>query len=114
MIFEVATEQPPLRVEADGTVRIGHTRVTLDTLVASYRNGNTAEQIAQQYPPLSLAEIYAVIGYYLSHPEQVAKYLQERERAAGEMRRQIESDPVTQQIRARLNARVSTAGPSTE
>ena len=112
MTFAIAVEQPPLRVDSEGTVRIGETRVTLDTLVTSYRNGATAEQIVQQFPVLSLAEVHAAIAYVLSHQEQVDLYLSEREHRADEVRRVIESDPQTQQIRQRLLARGGAKGPT--
>jgi uncharacterized protein (DUF433 family) len=105
MAFPVVAAHPPLRVEPNGTVRIGQTRITLDTLFAAYHNGATAEQIVAQYPSLSLAEVYETIGYCLRHPEDVAEYLRDREAESVRVRQEIESDPATQQIRARLLAR---------
>ncbi|MEP0758427.1 DUF433 domain-containing protein [Trichocoleus sp. DQ-A2] len=43
---------------------MGGTRVTLDTVVAAFNSGATAEEIVFQYPSLQLANIYAVISYY--------------------------------------------------
>lgn len=105
MAFELIAEPPPLRVEPNGTVRVGRTGVTLDTLFAAYQNGATAEQIVEQYPTLSLADVHETIGYCLKHPEQVTRYLRDREAEATRIRQAIEADPVTQQIRARLLAR---------
>lgn len=105
MAFRVIAAHPPLRVEPNGTVRIGQTRVTLDTLFAAYQNGATAEQIVAQYPSLSLAEVYEAIGYCLRHPDDVTAYLRDREAEAARVRREIDADPATQQIRARLLAR---------
>ena len=62
----VVTDQPiPLIADADNVVRVANTRVTLDTVIAAFREGATPETIAQQYPSLALADVYAVIGYYL-------------------------------------------------
>lgn len=105
MGFQVAVEHPPLRVEPDGTVRVGQTRITLDTVVAAYHTGATAERIVAQYPSLSLADAYEAIGYYLRHTQEVDAYLSERLAHASEVRLQIESDHTTQQIRERLTAR---------
>jgi uncharacterized protein (DUF433 family) len=56
------TEPVPLQTDADGVIRIGGTRVTLDTLAAAFDAGATAEEIVQQYPSLALADVYSVIA----------------------------------------------------
>jgi uncharacterized protein (DUF433 family) len=102
----LVTAQPvPLANDADGVVRIGGTRVTLDTVIAGFREGLTAEEIATQYPSLDLADVYLVIGYFLSHREQVEDYLGARQQLAAEIRRENEArfDPAG--IRDRLLAR---------
>ncbi|MPZ67788.1 MAG: DUF433 domain-containing protein [Pseudonocardiaceae bacterium] len=105
MLLEVAPEPVPLLTDADGVVRVGRSRVTLDTVVAAFRTGATAEEIAQQYPSVDLVEIYAVITYYLRHRSEVEEYLRARERMAAEVRADNEArfDPVG--IRERLLAR---------
>lgn len=57
--------------DADGVIRVGSTRLTLNTLVAAYRQGNTPEEIARQYPAVDLADVYAGIGHYLHRREEV-------------------------------------------
>jgi uncharacterized protein (DUF433 family) len=98
----------PLVKTADGVIRIGRTRVTLDAVVAAYCEGMTAECIAEQYPSLELSEIYWVIAYYLRHRAEVTNYLQQRREQADAVRREneIRFDPVG--VRARLLARKST------
>jgi len=71
MISPTPTEMLPFETDAHGVVRVGHTRVTLDTIVMAFTEGATAEEIAQQYPSLQLADIYSVIGYYLRHRSEV-------------------------------------------
>lgn len=44
----------PLTIGEDGVIRIGKTRVTLDTVVYAFQDGATAEEIASQYPSLDL------------------------------------------------------------
>lgn len=83
MTVTIATEPSPLRVDEAGTIRIGATRVTLDTLAAAFGAGATPEQIAQDYSPLDLADIYAAIGYYLRHQRELDEYLATRQGAAG-------------------------------
>ena len=56
-------------------MRIAHTRVTLDTLVSAFQDGATAEEIAQQYSAVPLADIYSLIGYYLRRRPEIEAYL---------------------------------------
>ncbi|MBI5033616.1 MAG: DUF433 domain-containing protein [Chloroflexi bacterium] len=105
MIPVIEVEPVPLEVTVDGVLRIGGTRVTLDTVIAAFKEGATAEEIAQQYPSLKLADVYAVIGYYLRHSTQIELYLQERQQQADAVRRENESRFDSQEIRERLLAR---------
>jgi uncharacterized protein (DUF433 family) len=105
MSLAVTAESPPLVTDADGVVRIASTRVTLDTLVAAYREGMTAEGIVEQYPSLRLADVYSAIGYILNHEDQVQAYLREREVAVGNVRRENEACFPPGGVRARLLAR---------
>ena len=111
MISSTPTEQVPMRVDSDGVARVGKTRVTLDSIVAAFSEGATAEEIAQQYPSLALGDVYAVIGYYLRHRDDVATYLAERSAQAAKVREVNEArfDPAG--VRARLLAR-SSGSPS--
>jgi uncharacterized protein (DUF433 family) len=105
MALLVTTERVPLVTDADGVVRVGSTRVTLDTLVAAFCQGMTAEGIVEQYPSLRLADVYLVLGYFLSHQEDVEAYLRGRQQRAAEVRRENEArfDPAG--VRDRLMAR---------
>jgi uncharacterized protein (DUF433 family) len=78
MTIAAATEVIPFQVDADGVARVGGTRVTLDTVIVAFLHGATAEEIAQQYPSLNLADIYCLIGYYLRRPSEVESYLRKR------------------------------------
>ena len=111
MTLTLVMEQPPLRLEPDGTVRIGPTRVTLDTLVHCYRTGATAEEIVQQYPSLYLADVYSVIGYYLRHPSEIDAYLQQRRVQREAIRQQNEARFDPHGVRDRLLARRAGPGP---
>ena len=102
----VLTAEPlPLMRDADGVVRVGNTRITLDTLVAAYLDGLTIEAISEQYPSLRLSEVYATIGYYLSHQVDVEAYLATREQQAIDVRQsnEVRFNPLG--VRARLLAR---------
>jgi uncharacterized protein (DUF433 family) len=68
-------------------MRVRGTRVTLDTGLAAFREGATPEAIVQQYPSISLADVYQVIGYCLSQSSEIDAYLSER-RATGQTARE--------------------------
>lgn len=110
MSLVVAAEAMPLALDADGVVRIGGTRVTLDTLVAAFREGATAETIAEQYPTLALPDIYTVIGYYLRHQAEVNSYLQRRSLQAAQVRQENEQRHAPLGVRHRLLARRDLQG----
>jgi uncharacterized protein (DUF433 family) len=107
MGLTIAQEPAPLGATEDGVVRVGGTRVTLDSVVAAFEAGATAEEIVQQYPSLLLADTYAVIGYYLRHRSEVEAYLAQRREQSGRVCQQNVSrfDPAG--VRARLLARRS-------
>lgn len=108
MALKILPENAPVAVDEDGVVRIGGTRVTLDSVVAAFHEGATAEEISQQYPSLRLADVYAVIGYYLRHQTEVEGYLRQRRQRATEVREAGEARFDTVGMRARLLARRGT------
>jgi len=99
-----------LKTDIDGIVRVGNTRVTLDTVIIAFREGATAEEIVSQYSSLLLADVYAVIGYYLQQQPEIEAYLSQREKIANEVRQQNEARFNQQGIRNRLLARQSHRG----
>jgi len=95
----------PLQVDADGVVRVGGTRVTLDTIVVAFQQGATAEEIAEQYPAVALSDVYAAIAFYLRHQSAVDAYLGEGNRQSDALRQRLEAKYDRQEIRNRLLAR---------
>ena len=95
----------PLKMDKDGVIRVSKTRVTLDTIVAAFLEGLTAEEIATQYPVVPLADVYSVIGYYLHQKKKVEAYLKRREKLAETVRKQNEARFAQSGMRARLLAR---------
>ena len=99
------TETIPIETDADGAMRVSQTRVTLDTIVAAFSEGATAEEIAQQYPTVPLADVYSVIGYYLRRYSEVEAYLSRRRQQAEQVRQENESRFNPAGVRERLIAR---------
>jgi uncharacterized protein (DUF433 family) len=90
MSVKIYTDAPPLRQDASGVLRVGQSRVLLELVIRAFQDGATAEAIVQRYPTTTLADIYAVIAYYLRHRQAIEAYLEAREQQAGTVRQQIE------------------------
>ena len=88
-------------------MRIGKTRVTLGTVVSAFLEGATAEEIAQQYPTLELADVYSVLACYLRQRSEIDSYLRRRHQLAEAVQKQNESRFDPHGIRDRLIARRS-------
>ena len=95
----------PLSVGSDGAIRVGGTRVTLDAVAEAFREGATAEEIAQQYPSLALADVYSVLGYLHRHQFEVTAYLSQRAAKSKNVHAENQRRFDPEGIRARLLAR---------
>jgi uncharacterized protein (DUF433 family) len=96
---------PPLLTGPDGVVRVLGTRVSLETVVAAFDSGATAEEIVQRYPSLELAAAYAVIAYVLGNRAAVDAYLASRRTDTSAVQAEIEAQLPPTGIRQRLLAR---------
>lgn len=105
MALSIVEIPVPLRMDADGVARVGGTRVTLDTVVGAYLDGASAEDIVEGFPTLELADVYAVLSYYVRRRADVDAYLREQERDAAAIRARIETRSPQGDVRARLLAR---------
>jgi uncharacterized protein (DUF433 family) len=106
MSLSLTPTTPPLRIEESGAVRVGDTRVLLELVIHAFQDGLTPEQIVQDYDTLNLADVYAVIAYYLAHRQEFDEYLKEGERKAEAGRREsLRRHPELAGIRERLLAR---------
>ncbi len=105
MSLTLAAEPVPLETDASGVVRVAGTRVSFDTVIYAFNEGSTPEEIVQQYTTLDLADVYAVISYYLQHHGEVEEYLTTRHQQRDEIRKEVESRFDPHGIRDRLLAR---------
>ncbi len=94
------TVDVPLQRDDFGAIRVGKSRVLVELVIRAFQNGQTPEAIVESYDTLNLADIYAVIGYYLRHPDAINRYLAERADAAVATRQKIEaSQPARPNLR---------------
>lgn len=96
-------ETPPLYEDEAGAVRVGHSRVLLETVIRAFQDGASPESIVNRYSTLSLSDVYNTIAYYLRHQDAVEVYLSQREQFAESLQQRLSSiQPDLSLIRARL------------
>ena len=105
MSLQISTQTVPLEVDADGVARVCGTRITLDTIISAFKDGSTPEEIVNQYPSVSLPDVYSIISYYLQQTKEVDTYLERRSTQAKSIREQNEARFDPQGVRDRLLAR---------
>src|SRR5262245_23186847 len=98
-----------VRVDENGVYRVGETSVMLDSVVAAFHQGHSPETIRQQYPALTLEEVYGSLAYYLAHAAEVDAYLMRQDAIWQQWRNRSEQQrsPVVERLRALR----STGGP---
>ncbi len=103
MTLALAIDPVPLVAAEDGRViRIAGTRVNLETVLGAYKAGSTPEQIAEDFSAVSLADVYAVIAYYLRHRDEVETYLRQSSAWGDQMERELTAGHDYEQFRDRL------------
>ena len=98
-----------VRVDEHGVYRVGDIKVMLDSVVAAFHQGHSAETIQQQYPALSLEDVYGSIAYYLANAAAVDAYLKRQDAEWDKARARAEAKPsaVVERLRALRKAGVS-------
>jgi uncharacterized protein (DUF433 family) len=71
------------------------TRISLDSLVYSFRKGLSPESIVQSFPLLTLEQVYGAITFYLANRAEIDAYLTSEEAAFVAMPQPLQTiDPV--------------------
>lgn len=86
-----------------GGYYIAGTRVSLDSVVYAFREGDSPETIQQNFPSLSLEQIYGAIAFYLGHQREVDANIRQGE---DELRRLV---PPLSQRKPEAHARLQRA-----
>ena len=61
--------------QIDDAYRVAGTRVSLDSIVYCFWNGDSPESIAQSFPVLTLEQVFGAIAYYLDHQDDIDEYI---------------------------------------
>lgn len=91
-----------VRTDEHGVLRVGETRVMLDSIVAAFQQGHSPETIQQQYPALILEEVYGAIAHYLANHEEIDRYLARQDEIWRQWREKAaqQASPVVQRLRS--------------
>ena len=105
--MSLVIEAPPVPLTTDqhGVIRVGQSRVPLDTVVYAFNQGASPEEIVLSYPSLNLSDVYTVVGYYMHNRAEVDDYIRKREADGARIRAANEERFPQEGIRARLLAR---------
>jgi uncharacterized protein (DUF433 family) len=103
-----------LTCTSEGTWRIAGTRVSLDSVIHSFWEGATPEEICQDFPSVSLTQVYETIAYYLKHREKVDAYLQMGRDGATKLEQELNArhKDFLNRLRQRLLANRQSPTPS--
>jgi uncharacterized protein (DUF433 family) len=75
--------------EHDGGYYIAGTRISLDSIVHAFQDGESPEGILRSFPSAGpLVRIYGAITFYLENKEKVEEYLRAQERRWDALRRE--------------------------
>ena len=85
----------PLRDDGHGGLRVGQTRVSLESVWHLVQQGASPAEIVQAFDTLHPADVHAVLAWALRHPEDVDAYLKRRDEEAAQIRRQLEEASLT-------------------
>jgi uncharacterized protein (DUF433 family) len=94
----------------DGGWRIADSRVSLDSVLHAYLEGQSPEAIALDFPSLSLEQIHGALAFYLRHRKEIDRYLVAQNARWQQLREQSEAANASllNRLRARRDATSNT------
>jgi uncharacterized protein (DUF433 family) len=101
--YTVNMERNEYIEQRNGGFYVAGTRVSLDSIVYSFKAGESPETIRQSFSSLTLEQVYGAITFYLAHEQEVDSNIREGE---AEIERSI---PSLSESRPELHARLERA-----
>jgi uncharacterized protein (DUF433 family) len=65
--------------QRNGGFYVAGTRISLDSIVYSFKAGDSPETIRQNFSALTLEQVYGAIAFYLAHEPEVESNIREGE-----------------------------------
>lgn len=106
MTVSISTSEFRYNLTAAGVMRVGSTRVSIDSVIHAFKQGYSPEEIALDFESLTLGEVYSAINYYLQHKDEVEKYLAERASQEEQLRSGVETRFDPKAVRDRLLSQI--------
>ncbi len=91
MTLTIHDDKVPLRVDTGSDIRVGQSNVLFEFVIAQFEEGNSPEEIADAYDTLNVADVYAVIAYFLRRRDEVKAYMDKRDGEIEELKLRIEA-----------------------
>jgi uncharacterized protein (DUF433 family) len=76
-----------------GRPKIAGTGLTVSRIAGWYKMGMSPEEIALEYPHLTLAQVHAALTYYHANRMEIEADIAQEEAAAAQWERQLAPDP---------------------
>ena len=97
----VLTAAPHIWLDEQGRPWIDETRIkVIEVVMPHLAQGWSAETLHDNYPHLSLAQIYAALGYYHDHKAEIDRQMEEDNRRAEELWIADQDSPIRRRLRA--------------
>ncbi len=95
MDLTLETIPVPLRDDGHGGLRVGRTRVSLESVWHMHQQGASPADIVRAFDTLQLANVHAVLAWALLHADDLGAYLKRRDEEAVQIRRRLEEAGLT-------------------
>lgn len=91
--------------DAYGSIQVRAHRIGLEHLIGEYNEGASAEEIAEEYPSLSLSLVHRIISFYLDNRTDVDRYIAECRAECERHRSAASNGPTLEELRRREASR---------
>jgi uncharacterized protein (DUF433 family) len=89
-----------IAIDSKGVARVAGSRSRVSQIVVDHRQ-MSPEEIVEQYPHLTLADVYAALAYYYDHRELIDSEIEEGKRIVEEFRPRLENQELMAKLRER-------------
>ncbi|MGZ8845245.1 MAG: DUF433 domain-containing protein [Pyrinomonadaceae bacterium] len=102
----VAVLNSLIELDAEGIPWItGANTKVVEVVLDKMAHNSSPEEMHEQYPHLSLAQIHAALSYYYEHQAEVDADIERRDRFVEELRAQQKNPLTRRELESRLRAR---------